>query len=206
MPRVDTKFTALRERHIKAALAELGEVFDAQFDEVKVRGFLSKRWDAILTDVVAKRNKATAGEVAQRVARVWDAKFDVGVMDAWLEINAEHVAGGINAATRADLDKSDADDPVEHVFGILLGFRAAVHAHGIVSTSVSFGAADAARASGAGAKQWQRHPGNSRSSHIALSGQTVGLDDAFSNGLRWPGDPRGSAADNANCRCSILVF
>jgi len=44
-----------------------------------------------------------------------------------------------------------------------------------------------------------------RASHRALQGETVGLDETFSNGLRYPGDPRGSASETIMCRCTHIV-
>lgn len=40
-----------------------------------------------------------------------------------------------------------------------------------------------------------------RDSHWLVDGETVPLDQPFSNGLMQPGDPDGSAADVINCRC-----
>lgn len=37
-----------------------------------------------------------------------------------------------------------------------------------------------------------------------IDGETVGLDDLFSNGLEYPGDKRGAAANVINCRCTVL--
>ncbi|MFD0384682.1 hypothetical protein ACFQ2B_27905 [Streptomyces stramineus] len=44
---------------------------------------------------------------------------------------------------------------------------------------------------------------NPRPSHKAQNGERVGLDDVFSNGLRWPGDGRGEAKELANCHCTL---
>ena len=38
-----------------------------------------------------------------------------------------------------------------------------------------------------------------RSSHRALDGESVDVDDTFSNGLRYPGDPSGSGSEVYNC-------
>lgn len=43
-----------------------------------------------------------------------------------------------------------------------------------------------------------------RESHQMLDGQIRELDDKFSNGLMYPGDPAGSAAEVINCRCILL--
>lgn len=40
-----------------------------------------------------------------------------------------------------------------------------------------------------------------RDSHAAIDRQSVGLNGIFSNGLAYPGDPAGGAAETANCRC-----
>ena len=44
-----------------------------------------------------------------------------------------------------------------------------------------------------------------RVSHRHLQGETIGLDETFSNGLRYPGDPRGSAREVIMCRCTHVV-
>lgn len=43
-----------------------------------------------------------------------------------------------------------------------------------------------------------------RSSHAALDGEFVEMDDPFSNGLMYPGDPDGEPEEVYNCRCSLV--
>jgi len=66
-----------------------------------------------------------------------------------------------------------------------------------------FGRHDAARASGLQFKTWRTVSTNPRSSHSALSGVTVPINEAFSNGCAYPGDWRGGADEVANCRCRV---
>ena len=40
--------------------------------------------------------------------------------------------------------------------------------------------------------------------HVVLHGETKNHDEDFSNGLSYPRDPRGSAQDCCNCRCSMI--
>jgi hypothetical protein len=42
-----------------------------------------------------------------------------------------------------------------------------------------------------------------RDSHAGIDGETVGLDEMFSIGLRFPGDPLGPPEEIINCRCWV---
>lgn len=44
-----------------------------------------------------------------------------------------------------------------------------------------------------------------RDSHRKLDGEVVGDGGKFSNGLRYPGDPEGPAAEVWNCRCTLVA-
>ena len=53
-------------------------------------------------------------------------------------------------------------------------------------------------------KRWIATMDNrTRDSHRAIDGQEVPYDEEFSNGLEYPGDPSGSAAEVYNCRCTM---
>lgn len=43
-----------------------------------------------------------------------------------------------------------------------------------------------------------------RISHAELDGEFVGMDDPFSNGLMYPGDPDGEPEEVYNCRCALV--
>lgn len=62
----------------------------------------------------------------------------------------------------------------------------------------------AAKAKGADVlKQWDAAlDARTRDSHARVDGEIRELDEKFSNGLRFPGDPHGSAAEVVNCRCT----
>jgi len=44
-----------------------------------------------------------------------------------------------------------------------------------------------------------------RDSHRAMDRESVGIDDVFPNGLRYPGDPNGDVSELANCRCTMFL-
>lgn len=52
-------------------------------------------------------------------------------------------------------------------------------------------------------KQWDSTlDGRTRDSHARVDGEMRELDEKFSNGLMFPGDPDGGAAEVVNCRCT----
>lgn len=54
-------------------------------------------------------------------------------------------------------------------------------------------------------KQWDSTlDSKTRESHVEMDGEIAELDDTFSNGLEYPGDPKGSAEEVINCRCALL--
>ena len=54
-------------------------------------------------------------------------------------------------------------------------------------------------------KQWDATlDGATRESHQAVDGEVRELDKPFSNGLMFPGDSSGGAAEVVNCRCALL--
>ena len=75
--------------------------------------------------------------------------------------------------------------------------------HRIQQTSAR-DAQQAAKSKGADVlKQWDAAlDGRTRDSHRMVDGENRELDEKFSNGLMFPGDPNGSAAEVVNCRCT----
>ena len=54
-------------------------------------------------------------------------------------------------------------------------------------------------------KQWDSTlDSKTRESHVAMDGEIAELDDTFSNGLEYPGDPSGEPGEVINCRCALL--
>lgn len=54
-------------------------------------------------------------------------------------------------------------------------------------------------------KQWDATlDARTRDSHARIDGEIREMDEKFSNGLMFPGDPNGAAAEVINCRCALL--
>lgn len=225
MPRVDTSFRLLRNRHREDNVKALSKVFSDMRAEVNAKHaagakrVISAHWDKVLAAAVLDRNFDTAADVAVRVVKALkpkraaddgeddeDDEYAPEVMRSWLTINAQVAAEGINAHAEADIDATDDDDPVGHVFDILLASGVAEIAQRMVTTAAGFGARDAGEKAGAGSKIWQVNSGNPRSSHAAMDGEQVPMNETFSNGMNWPGDPDGGPDENAGCQCSLTML
>jgi uncharacterized protein with gpF-like domain len=54
-------------------------------------------------------------------------------------------------------------------------------------------------------KEWiSAGDGKERPTHAELNGEQVDMNEPFSNGLMYPGDPSGDAGEVINCRCTFL--
>lgn len=114
--------------------------------------------------------------------------YDPDKTEDYLEARAE----GVDKAWR---DAPDHGDESASEFGF-----------GLALWDYSWGRLEAGRQNGAATKTWITTSSNPRAEHAAINGETVGLDDEFSNGLRWPGDSAsGDPAEVANCRCEVVV-
>jgi hypothetical protein len=211
--RVDTAYPLLKDRRHAATAAALAALFAEMQPDVQARydsgakQLVSQRWDDDLAEVVFAANMATATEVAHRVAQALGVEFNQAVMRGWFTVNSVVAAHGINERT-ANRIADNADvvaEPVAHVFGQLLADGAKSAARQMVTVSSNFAARDVAEKVPGAVKVWKVNSKNPRSAHAALNGQSVPTRGQFSNGMEWPGDPAGGAANNAHCKCSITI-
>lgn len=128
---------------------------------------------------------------------------------AFLKKVAERTAGSVNATTVAALEAALADGGTEamaHVFDVAEESRAEQSGMTAAAMFVGFGMVEAARQTRPKAmKRWQVNSGNPRSSHAAVNGEEVPIDEDFSNGLKWPGSFNGDVDEVANCQCSVII-
>jgi|GEM_PF-2556154 len=93
---------------------------------------------------------------------------------------------------------------IEDTYGNITKARAQTIAATEVHGVTQYGTLDAYKQAGLPTKIWVSvGDGKVRPSHQSIDGQEVELNGYFSNGLNFPGDPSGSAAETINCRCVI---
>lgn len=75
-----------------------------------------------------------------------------------------------------------------------------------IQCKAAYDAQHKAKAKGADVvKQWDSTlDGKTRDSHRKIDGEIKELDEKFSNGLEYPGDPSGRPEEVINCRCALL--
>jgi HK97 family phage portal protein len=196
---VFTRHYQRQERAYKSAMGAKAMVGDAWVD--------SERWNRELTDDLFKINNMTALAWGEMVASEFGADVSESRMQRWLQQHSRIQAEQINAYTEEQLTIA-ANDPepgeaINKVFTAALTVWALRQARSALTTAVNFGSNEGANAAGLRSKTWRVNSANPRDSHAALNGATVGIRERFANGLRWPGDPDGSADELAGCDCTI---
>ncbi|TDC02607.1 phage portal protein [Micromonospora fluostatini] len=210
-----TALTAYAQRQADALLDRLGEKTDGPPDLWAVWGAEQPEREQQLAALVLSWALRLAAVGAWEVLALWNPDGDgwsEDVMTAWLaKAAAAHAheveQGGYDAATAAITAASGNPDQTwsDALRTALAAWvtRAATHAATVATEARSFGGHDAARASGLATKTWRTRSSNPRPSHAVLDGQTVGVDDVFGNGGRWPGDPALRTDEKANCKCTV---
>lgn len=212
---VDASFPDLRRLHEERTQDALAAFFADQAAALRpavgdgLASFDRDRWNRALAAAIYVTGKDTATDYGQATFSMLgrSLRFQPDLMDPWLQEWSDNAADSVNDMVFASVEDTIlAEDPLEEFDGFFEGMvavRAGLYARTMVTTTGNFGAHDGARAGGATMKKWVVTSGNPRSTHASLSGDTILFDTTFRNGLKWPGDPSGDAAELANCRCAL---
>lgn len=198
--RVLQRFFERQGKSVLSAIGAGGEWWDGE------------RWDRELADDlhrVAHTITAIIGTAeAKRLG--YDDGFDPDRTVQYLKTVAGRWASNINRTTKAQLDEevNDPDGDPSTVFAKADESRSAGVAVMVATFASGFGVVEAGSqlAYDEGVeptKTW--HTGsNPRKSHAAVNGETVPIDQPFSNGCMWPAD--GPDVDEvAGCNCSVSI-
>lgn len=182
----------------------------------------AERWDAELADDLFRLAVKVTGEIGAETAESLGYEgsgYDVDRTLKFLRAVAEARAGAINSTTLAQIKAAladgaddDDDDAAQRstpagVFELAEGSRADVAGVTLATTLVTFAITEFGRQqSRAGTtKTWVNTSGNPRPSHAVMDGETVPIDQPFSNGMDWPGDPAGGVDEVAGCSCVVDI-
>lgn len=124
---------------------------------------------------------------------------------AW---NRRHIASAVTQGVLQGEDLGRVSKRIRSVAG--MDERAAMRTARTAMTSAqNAGRLDAYRRAAAMGidvrKKWRATlDGRTRHSHRRLDDEVAGLDEAFSDGLMYPGDPSGAGGEVYNCRCTMV--
>lgn len=190
--------------------AAIASVLAGQKDAIAAAGLqpdaFRSTWDPVMAEAVRPHLGAAALAAAAKVLAEHNPDEDgwsEAGMDGYLDKMAETSAGGINAGVVTAVEDADEDAELDDTFSALEGATALAWGASLAAQAGAFGGHDAAKASGLGSKTWVTQSSNPRTEHASLDGETVAIDDTFSNGARWPGDPVLDADESAGCMCAV---
>ena len=174
------------------------------------------RWnDELAEDIeplIDKIADAHGKEVAEKLGFEYDGKRT----RKYLEALAKGRAQAINDATYKKLMKAleddDEDDTPSHVFdnrqskdALTFGRMLALTAAGWAATHEAPKQAEDAGIRKTVEKMWITGD-NPRPEHAMMNGETVPINEPFSNGCEWPGDEGGDPDTTCGCNCSTEVI
>jgi hypothetical protein len=167
----------------------------------------AQRWDEELAEDFYPLSMSTSMAWAKMMAARLGISVEEEELKRYLENSARIAAEDLNASTREQVEAALQDEEpktaMQKVFETLLAVAVGRFAISRVTSLESYGAYKAAVKGGITTKTWVVNSTNPRDEHAAMNGETVGIRDRFSNGLRWPGDYEGSAEQTVHCMCSL---
>ena len=193
------------KRQANSVLPKLGAKSASWWDE--------DRWDDELTEDIEPLIDEIADAHGKEVAKALGFEYDPKRTRKYLEQLAKGRAHAINNATYKKLMQAlEDDDAPSHVFDVrenkdsmTFGRMLALVAAGWAATHE---APKQARDNGITRtveKMWVTGD-NPRPEHAMMNGETVPINEVFSNGCEWPGDEGGDPDTTCGCNCSVEVI
>lgn len=199
---------AFWKRQAKAVLSRIGAKSAKWWDE--------ERWNKELTDDIEPLIDAIADAHGEEVAKAIGSEYHTDQTRKYLRVLAEGRAKAINESTRQKLqdaiDDEDEENTPAHVFEVreskdaeTFGRSLAIGVAGWAATREAPAQAEQQGFHKTVEKRWITGT-NPRPEHAAMNGETVPIDEAFSNGCKWPGDEDGDPDTTCGCNCSTEVI
>ena len=199
------------KRQAKSIIPKLGAEADWWNEE---------RWNKELADDLEPVMDEIATKHGEKMARALGAEYVAEKTVNYIRKMAEGRAETINAETKkkiqqavddADEDEEDPEDVVRHEMDKRSDVDAALLGAMLSKVAAGWGTEEATRqATDQGSRKkvfkvWETGA-NARESHQLMDGETVPIDEPFSNGADWPGDDSLDPDESCGCNCSTRVI
>ena len=197
------------KRQSRTVLPKLGAKSAKWWDE--------DRWNKELADDIEPVIDAVADAHGEEVAKAIGSEYRTDQTRKYLRALAEGRAKAINDSTRQKIqealdDDEDEEDTPAHVFEVresrdaeTFGRSLAIGVAGWAATREAPAQAEQQGFHKTVEKRWITGT-NPRPEHAAMNGETVPINEAFSNGCEWPGDENGDPDTTCGCNCSTEVI
>lgn len=175
-----------------------------------------ERWNKELAEDIEPLIDKIADAHGKEAADALGAKYNSRITRKYLRALSEGRAAAINAATykklQEALDSEDEEDTPEHVFEVRENASSGTFGRSLATSVAGWAmvreAPQQAEAQGIHKnvdKTWVTGD-NPRQEHAAMNGETVPVDEEFSNGCYWPGDDNGDPDTTCGCNCSTEII
>lgn len=179
----------------------------------------AERWNKELADDLEPVLGDIATAHGEKVAKALGVEYIAEKTTAYLRKVAEARAELINNETKNKvqqaMDDAEEDEDPEEVAAHEMDKRSDLDAEllaGMLAKTVAgWGTEEASRqAADQGSKRkvykvWEAGA-NARESHALMDGETVPIDETFSNGADWPGDDSLDPDESCGCNCSTRII
>lgn len=205
-------FNAQRDRLLKRLPTGIegtkgiaGDIFNKEAEKRKLIRTISP----VLKQVLTEEGQATAER--------FDNDFSVtSKVDYFIQNRANNMAGDVTDTTFKNIKEEVQEGYAQGESSQQIGKRITDRYEQIKTgraeniartethTATTKGNLEGYKQSGVEKKTWVAVlDSRTRANHRLMDGETVGISQTFPNGLKYPGDPSGSAAQVVNCRCQI---
>lgn len=193
------------KRQANSVLPKLGAKSASWWDE--------DRWDDELAEDIEPLIDEIADAHGKEIAKALGFEYDPKRTRKYLEQLANGRAHAINDATYKKLIQAlEDDDAPSHVFDVrenkdsmTFGRMLALVAAGWAATHEAPKQARDFGIERTVEKMWVTGD-NPRPEHAMMNGETVPINEAFSNGCEWPGDEGGDPDTTCGCNCSVEII
>lgn len=144
-------------------------------------------------------------DVADTISRTFSINRQNKLKDVPQNIY-DQIKGQIEDGMKSGATEDEIADSIEDAFDQVYEGRAQVVARTEAASGYGFQQAQDLADAGIEYKQWlSAEDDDVRPSHAAVDGEVVPVDEPFSNGLMYPGDPDGDPDEVINCRCTMIA-
>jgi len=174
-----------------------------------------ERWNSELADDLLPTVQGISNNHGKSTAEKLKTEYDSGKTEAYIKAMTEGRAQAINIATKKKLDDAlkddDPDEAIDHVFEKREQSDANTLGKSIAQVATCWALGEACRqAKDQGSKAevfktWVTGD-NPREDHALMNGETVRVEDNFSNGAEWPGDDVLGPDGTCGCNCSTEII